>query len=179
LLQYLAFYQSLEYYFPIYSQSDAQRRIRNILKDPAFDSNRDADLGRLLAELSGNLAKVYGDERSQLRATLLGCLSQDDLRRFLRSEQARKDCLALSLKQQPLGITPLPIDRDEVDLRTEVSTRIYDIRCKIVHTKSGGEGEIELLLPLSEQAASLSFDIDLIEYVSRQVLAGSPAHQRR
>jgi hypothetical protein len=176
LLRYLAFYQALEFYFPIYSQSDAQRRLRNILKDPLFDTNKNADIGRLLVEARSNSARGYGDEKSQLVATLLECLSQDDLRKFLLSEEDRKSFL--SSKQQPLGIAPLQVDRENEDLRNGVAARIYDIRCKIVHTKSGGDGAIDLLLPFSEEATSLSFDIDLIEYVARRVLiaASRPFH---
>ena len=42
LLQFLAYYQSIEFYFPTYSQAEARRKVRNILKDPSFRANRDA-----------------------------------------------------------------------------------------------------------------------------------------
>jgi hypothetical protein len=37
LLQFLAFYQILEFYFPLYSSKDAQEKVKNLLKDPTFD----------------------------------------------------------------------------------------------------------------------------------------------
>lgn len=61
------------------------------------------------------------------------------------------------------------------DLRNDVADRIYDIRCKIVHTKNDlREGEPELLLAFSAEAQRLDFDIELVQYVARSVLiAGS------
>ncbi len=37
LLQFLAYYQSIEYYFPMYSGREAQEKIKNLVKDPSFD----------------------------------------------------------------------------------------------------------------------------------------------
>ncbi|HKP53080.1 MAG TPA: hypothetical protein VJ183_10575 [Chloroflexia bacterium] len=169
LLQFLAYYQSIEFYFPIYSQMEAQRRVRNILKDPAFNPQRDPDIARLLSavKLTGN--KGYGDERSQLRATLQECLSQQSLREFAMSDEERKEFL--SGKQKALDVPKLSLSNPTADLRSEVADRIYDIRCKIVHTKSGGDnGEVDLLLPFSKEAEALVYDIELIQYVSQQVL---------
>jgi hypothetical protein len=36
LLQFLAFYQVIEFYFPTYSQAEAHRKLKAILKDPPF-----------------------------------------------------------------------------------------------------------------------------------------------
>jgi hypothetical protein len=71
LLQFLAFYQAIEYYFPIYSRAEALRKVRNILKDPSFRAERDADVGRVLTALSSKGHSGFGDERTQLKAVLL------------------------------------------------------------------------------------------------------------
>lgn len=44
LLQYLAYYQVIEFYFPIYSQSEAHRKVKAVLRNPAFRGERDADI---------------------------------------------------------------------------------------------------------------------------------------
>jgi hypothetical protein len=51
LLQFLAFYQVIEFYFPTYSQAAAQRKLKAILKDPTFRGDRDADIGKLLSSI--------------------------------------------------------------------------------------------------------------------------------
>jgi len=175
LLQYLAFYQTIEFYFPAYSQAESRRKIKNILKDPSFSPNRDVDIGKVLTALRLGGGYGFGDERSQLKATLLECVNQDQLRSFLTLSEERKEFFASKTK----GLTEhkLSLNNQSADLRNEVSERIYDIRCKIVHTKNNAsEGEVELLLPFSIESDLLYFDIELIQFIARQVLiaASSP-----
>jgi hypothetical protein len=59
-------------------------------------------------------------------------------------------------------------------LRNDVADRVYDIRCKIVHTKTDTrDGSVELLLPFSPEAEQLSFDIDLVQHLAQLVLVAS------
>lgn len=174
LLQFLAFYQVIEYYYPTYSQEEAKRRIRSILKDPTFRTDRDGDIGKVLAAVSGH-GRGFGDERSQLRATINACIDTNDLRAFLEEDEERAEFF--SAKQKGLTDHKLPLNNSDADLRAPVADLIYDIRCKIVHTKGeSSEGEVELLLPFSKEAELLFFDIELMQYVARKVLiaAGAP-----
>ncbi|MCU7917130.1 MAG: hypothetical protein KZQ95_02085 [Candidatus Thiodiazotropha sp. (ex Epidulcina cf. delphinae)] len=174
LLQFLAFYQVIEYYYPTYSQEEARRRIRTILKDPTFRTDRDADIGKVLTAVSGH-GRGFGDERSQLRATINACVDANNLREFLTEEEERTDFFCA--KQKGLTDHKLPINNRDADLRSPVADLIYDIRCKIVHTKGESEdGEVELLLPFSKEAELLFYDIELMQYVARKVLiaAGAP-----
>lgn len=174
LLQFLAYYQVIEYYFPTYSQADARRRIKSVLKDPAFRADKDADLGRLLSAIHVSRSGAFGDERSQLRATLIECIDEDALRRFITADDTRSGFLssrAKGLCNQKIHIG------SSTDLRGDVAERIYEIRCKIVHTKTDPKNsEFELLLPFSSEAEELTHDIDLVQFVAQQVLiaASSP-----
>jgi hypothetical protein len=156
LLQFLAYYQSIEYYFPVYSQAEAQRKIRNILKDPSFRLERDADIGRILTTVKGG-GWGFGDERSQLRAAIQECLDPDALRAFFTSDRKRVEFF--TSKNKGLTERRISINNPDADLRNDVADRIYEIRCKIIHTKVGGqEGDVELLLPFSKEAELLYFD---------------------
>lgn len=174
LLQFLAYYQTIEYYFPTYSQAEARRKVRNILKSPAFRPERDADVARILVAAHGSRSG-FGDERSQLRATINECLEPATLRAFLTEFEERAEFFAS--KTDRLTDQKIAVRNPEADLRNDVADRIYDIRCKIVHTKSGGrEGDVELLIPFSKEAELLYADIELIQFVAREVLisASSP-----
>jgi len=174
LLQFLAFYQVIEYYYPTYSQEEARRRIRAILKDPTFRMDRDGDIGKVLTAVSGH-GRGFGDERSQLRATINACIDPNELRDFLEEDEERAEFF--SAKQKGLTDHKLPLKNSDIDLRAPVADLIYDIRCKIVHTKGeSSDGEVELLLPFSKEAELLFFDIELMQYVARKVLiaAGAP-----
>ena len=52
LLQFLAFYQAIEFYFPAYAEAEAHRKIQSILKDPGFRYDRDTDIASLLNSIT-------------------------------------------------------------------------------------------------------------------------------
>lgn len=169
LLQFLAFYQVVEFYFPTYYQAEARRKIRTILKNPTFRSDRDADLGKILSAIQIGRGGGLGDERSQFRASITECVDPDSLREFVTETESR--IKFFSSKTKGLTDHKLPIANPTIDLRNDVADRIYDIRCKIVHTKADSRsGEIELLLPFSKEAEQLYYDIELVQYISQQVL---------
>lgn len=171
LLRYLAFYQAIEFYFPLYSRADAARRVRNLLKNPGFNVNREHDIGRLLAIVQAGANKSFGDERSQLKATLRECLDAEGLQQFISDDADRLE--SLSSKNSELSRVRLNLDGND-DIREQVAERIYDIRCKIVHSKAiSAEPEVKLLLPFSREAESMGHDVALIEYVAQQVLVAS------
>jgi hypothetical protein len=177
LLQFLAYYQVIEFYFPIYSQSEAQRKLKLILKDPVFRGDRDTDIARLLAAIHVSRGGGFGDERSQLRAVVTECIDASDLRNFLDGSDARKEFY--TAKSKGLPYNKIPLANPTADLRNDVAERIYDIRCKIVHTKADSrDASVDLLLPFSKDADQLATDIELIQYLARLVLvAGStPIH---
>jgi hypothetical protein len=173
LLQFLAFYQVIEFYFPTYSHAEAQRKLKVILKDPTFRGDRDADVGRLLSAIQVSQRGAFGDERSQLRSTLFECTNPESLREFLASDPQRQQYYSAKTKIYH----KIPIANPTADLRDDVANRIYDIRCRIVHMKNDArDGEVELLLPFTKEAEQLSFDIELVHYLAQQVLiaAGTP-----
>ncbi len=174
LLQFLAYYQVIEFYFPIYSQSEAQRKLKAILKDPTFRGDRDTDIARLLAAIHISRSGAFGDERSQLRATLTECSDSAALRQYLEEDPERKDFFINKAKALPYH--RIPLANPSIDLRNDVADRIYDIRCKIVHTKSDArDGDVELLLPFSPEAEQLSIDIELVQYLAQLVLVAGSA----
>lgn len=140
-----------------------------MLKDPAFRGDRDADLGRLLSAIHVSRSGAFGDERSQLRSTFLECIDADVLRQFITAVPARAEFL--SSKTKGLCDQRIPVANAAADLRGDVAERIYEIRCKIVHTKMDAKNaEFELLLPFSKEAEQLAHDIDLVQFVAQQVL---------
>lgn len=171
LLEFLAYYQVLEYYFPTYSRRDTLDKLRHELRDPRFEIEDDAHLSRLL-NLAAREGKGYGSERDQLKATIKGCLTEDHVRGFLGGDSewvghfegsTVKDVARVHLKDQ------------RNDLLNQVANRVYDIRCRIVHTKEdGGDSTSEILLPFSKEAASLGPDVELVKFLAQKCLiAGS------
>jgi hypothetical protein len=167
LLQYLASYQVLEYHFNTYYQRETLDRIKQELLDPRFSPQQDADLSRLIA-LASPQGRVFGSEREQLRATVRACVSAAYLEDYLK-EPSRYDFF--TGRQHVKDVTQLAFGSKAPDIRDQVSDRIYDIRCRIVHTKSDAKDRYpDLLLPFSEEAEALGLDIELIQYLAQRVL---------
>ncbi|MEA3076024.1 MAG: hypothetical protein QOF60_932 [Actinomycetota bacterium] len=158
LLQFLAYYQVLEFYFPAFSRAEALRRVKRVLKSPTFSPASDSDLARVLQAVGSSGQWGYGDERAQLRATIDECVDDDVLREFVESDEDRKRGLAT---KSALSEFRVDLRRTDTDLRSQVVARIYDLRCKIVHTK-GTTNDVDLLLPFSHEASLMGHDIALL-----------------
>ncbi|WP_322063157.1 hypothetical protein [Paraburkholderia sp. J63] len=180
LLQFLAYYQVLEYFYPVYSKAEANRRVRRLLKEPGFRVDKDSDVNKLLGVIQAARGGAFLDERSQLKATLGECLDQAELRDYLNGTPERIAWFKKKEieKENLLKARPIPLADERADLVAEVAERIYAIRCKIVHTKAESAGDVELLLPYSKEADALDHDIDLVRYACQKVLisASVPIH---
>ncbi len=172
LLRFLAFYQSVEYYFPRYSTIEARKRVSSIIKNPSFRMFNDDDIDKIVSSVRIARGGGLGDERSQLRAVIGECISSDDMRSYLESDSEIKD--HFSGKSRKYKYHKIPIENQSADLRNDAADRIYTIRCKIVHTKSSDDSDgISMLVPFSEEADYLARDIDLMEFVAKAVLVAS------
>lgn len=172
LLQFLAFYQVIEFYFPQYSYMEAQKRIRNVIKNPVFDANSDGDIAQILNVVKvTSKGKSFGDERDQIKATIIHCVDKSDLKNFFDESDERKEFFDVQKKHKSVVKQKISFSNPDHDLRSDVANRIYEIRCRIVHTKD--ELEQELLLPFSQEASQLRYDIDLVEFVARRILIAS------
>ncbi|AYC41241.1 hypothetical protein [Streptomyces griseorubiginosus] len=169
LLEFLAYYQVLEYYFPRYSQRDQLDKLRNELRDPTFRTDDDRDLSRIL-RISQQSGRGYGDERSQLKSTVRYCAPEDAISGFFDSNLEIGEHFA-DKKQSIAGLTPLDLSGKKTDLINAVCERIYDIRCRVVHSKEDGGGQAEsLLMPFSPEAESLRAENILMRFLAQKVL---------
>jgi hypothetical protein len=170
LLQYFAFYQVLEYFFPIYAEIEARQKVKSILKDPRFRSDHEPDIAKLINSISSNRNGAYGDERSQLKATIQNCVEAEDIKQFIESDENRKNHFTTKSKSSPFHKI---VFSSPIDLLNEIAERIYEIRCKIVHSKNDmrdKDKDSDVLLPFSKEADQLVYDIELTQYIAQRVL---------
>jgi hypothetical protein len=171
LLQFLAFYQCIEFFFPQYSRQETIAKIKNVLKDPAFDATKDSYINVILnATMEGRRGTLL-EERKQLTATLKHCVEGGTLRDFLNESEERKRYYGNDYKKISGKKIMLSEDAGVID---QTAARMYDIRCKVVHTKNleGGEGD-EMILPFSEEADLLGIDVELIKFLAQRILIAS------
>jgi hypothetical protein len=173
LLQFLAFYQVVEYYYPTYGNSDARRRVRNILKDPDFRIERDGDIGRIVAALRTG-GGGFGSERSQLKAAIRECVNDSDIREFVKSSKSRSEHFSAKAKNNSRVRVNFPDAKS--DVLSDLADRLYNIRCEIVHTKEDWGSTSEQpprLLPFTAESEQINHDIELMRYVAERVLIAS------
>ena len=172
LLQFLAFYQSIEFSFLHYSRLETVAKIKNLLKSPTFDGSKDSDISVILNILEGKKGSLL-EERKQLVATLKHCIDPSELLDFLNETEERKRYYASDYKK----VSDKKINtNDAQSIVEQTAERIYDLRCKVVHTKNmeGIESE-EMILPFSKEADIMAVDVDLVKFLARKVLIASSA----
>ena len=171
LMQFLAFYQAIEYYFPIYFEYEAKRSIQGVLRSPSFRIDCDSDIARLLQSVRSSGGRGFGDELSQLNATLKECISAADLRTYLSESNQRREFFS---KSKLLKVHKIPLDAPSADIVKDVAERVYEIRCRIVHTKVSHRGdESEPLLPYTAEERNLHFDIALLKFLALKIISYS------
>ena len=166
IFAFFAFYQVLEYYFPIYSQSEAKNRIKNLFKDPRFNLDSDADMMRLLNVITAKNIDVIGDEREQLNNVLKNLISGDEIIDFIKSREFLMEYY-VGKDSNKLSNEKLPIN-DTTGIIPKLSTRIYDIRCRIVHNKASDTHK--KILPITKEEDCLRNEIYILKYLAEKAL---------
>ncbi|WET81292.1 hypothetical protein P3102_08740 [Amycolatopsis sp. QT-25] len=173
LLQYLAYYQAIEFFFPSFANADALTRIRNLLRDPLFNKEDQSDIQKVASIAIGS-QRGTSSEREQLRITISSCLQDFELHDYMNAAPLRMEFFAKSSALRDVSRIDFN-PHNKVRLVDQVADRIYTLRCRIVHAKeNGGPKEQKLLLPFGSEADSLRHDIMLLQFIAQKVIiAGS------
>lgn len=171
LLQFLAYYQVVEYYFPNFAKLEAVRGARKILKHPNFRVDRESDLTKLVGTISGS-GRVGSSEREQMKVTVLEVLSLDDVKQFFEDNEEISELLGK--KQKGITDKTVNIIRKDHDHRSDIAELLYDIRCRIVHTKNGFDSpQSEMILPFSAAEEDMWAYTELMKFVAQNALVRS------
>lgn len=174
LLQFLAFYQVIEFYYPVYYNLEIGKRVRSIIKHPTFRADHDLDVMKIVSTIRSK-GTGFSSEKDQLKATLKECVPNADIELYLDNDKEAAQALLTKTK----GVTNCAVNpaNRQTELYGQVADRIYDIRCRIVHTKSEqDDGDFDLLLPYSKEAERLDHDIDLVRFAAQKVIIAASKH---
>ncbi|GIG64000.1 hypothetical protein [Phytomonospora endophytica] len=174
LLEFLAYYQAIEFFFPSFVNADIHKRVRIKLRDPRFDVESDSDIQKVVAAASGASQGGQPKEREQLRIALEACLEDAEIKDFITNILDSKDFF--SAKCNIRGTQALRFEeKGSGSFVRQVADRIYAIRCRIVHSKESPDNDTQpALLPYGSEAQELVRDIALARFVAQKVIiAGS------
>lgn len=166
MFMYFALYQVLEFYYPIYATISIKTKIQNLIKDPLFNVNRDSDVVRLLSIISSNKSSPVGDEKEQLRTTLKNIISGEEIIEFISGQEYLLDYYK-SKDAQKLSDKKLRFS-DNFGIMDDLTERIYDIRCRIVHNKASETDN--KILPMTKEIEFLRFEVEVLKFAARKVI---------
>jgi hypothetical protein len=178
LLEFLAYYQVIEYFFPTYARAEMVQRFRRELIDPRFDPASDTDVSRLV-QILGGAGRGYMSESDQLKATLWHCVDEHALREFVEHDPAMEHFL--TGKQEIKGVRSLDLKNRNQAITDQAAERVYQLRCRIVHSKEdGGPAKTAMLLPFGPESRKLYHDLALARFLAQKVMvmAAKPAPWR-
>jgi hypothetical protein len=135
------------------------------LKDPVFSADDENDIGKIVACVSGKLGR-YVSENDLLRDTIRECVSEEEM-----VSEVSAEVLKEYFKKDYRIVSPFRVSEEnkEKEVREQVGERIYDIRCRIVHTKE--DDKRGRIIPFTREAALLrEFDLPMIEGIVNKVL---------
>ena len=164
IFAFFAFYQVLEYYFPIYSTIEAKNRIKNLFRDPNFSIDSETDMIKLLNVITAKNADSIGDEREQLSNVLRNITTGEEIIEYINSMDFLKEYYT-DKKSNKLSDEKLSLS-DFNGIIAKTASRIYDIRCRIVHNKAS---EIhKKILPVTQEEKYLRNEIYLLKFLARK-----------
>lgn len=170
IFAFFAFYQVLEYYYPIYSTLEAKNRIKNLIKDPNFSVDSEIYMVKLINAITSKNAESIGDEREQLHNVLKNIVVGDDIIEYINDNEHLKEYYTTK-QSNKISNEKLPLN-DSLNIIAKVAERIYDIRCRIVHNKAS---EIhKKILPVTKEEDYLRNDVYLLRFLARKsIIANS------
>lgn len=168
--QYLAFYQAIECFFPQVVNAELVTKIRLQISDPRFNSASQEALTELATIVQAHSPKMM-NERDQLKSVIEHCVDEERLARFFDESDERREFFTKSDKLRGGVVTIRPKGSDP--LAAQVARRIYDIRCRVVHTKTDRGAELRSILPFTPESRNLGYDIELVQFVAEETILGA------
>ena len=104
-----------------------------------------------------------------MRTTLDACVNQDELFRFIKE----RPHLIEHLKTKNSRLSDINPRFGTSDFYEKLCERLYDIRCRIVHSKEDAGGGQAMIAPHSPEARLISGDSQIMEYLAQRVLIHS------
>lgn len=168
LVRYLALYQVIEVFFSHYQQRQSLTKMSRLLAQPGFDPTKKSDLSKLLDSCISSRSGQRTSELDLLKTTVSSVTDATNLRDFLDSDKEMADFFA---KDRIISHKAITTKGTDDELLASLASRIYDIRCRIVHTgdQSNVDG-LPSLTPRSKEVKKLHWDLALVNWLARRVL---------
>ncbi|MFE1103838.1 hypothetical protein ACFW4K_25260 [Nocardiopsis alba] len=162
-LEFLSYYQILEYFLPAAIRREALKEIRRELRDPRFEESNDESLLRLVSIAE---SAKHNSESNQFNTVIRQFTREDIIVDFLEAQDQE-----YFTKRGPISAEPLNLKNRSTNILDQVASRVYGIRNRIVHAKDDPRfGDAKVLLPQSHEANSLGPDVELVRLLAIEAM---------
>ena len=110
-------------------------------------------------------------EREQVAATIAYCIDDAAIVAFLDDRPAAAKALADKNRIQDVRVINTR-DR-QTPLTSQVAERIYDLRCRIVHSKDSDNETMPPIRPFERESRLMRHDLSLIRFIAQRILIAS------
>jgi hypothetical protein len=90
LLQFLAYYQVLEYYYAFFYNAEISGKVRSIIKNPNFRADRETDISKIVSTIRSRGTGVVS-EKDQLKVVVRACIQNEDIEDFLANSSDKTE----------------------------------------------------------------------------------------
>ncbi|MGA4732164.1 hypothetical protein ACPB67_32565 [Micromonospora taraxaci] len=176
--RYLSYYQSIEYFLPFSDERTSINRLRRDIFSPGFDLGNETSLLKLVRTIGKQTSR---SERESFKDLIGLALTQEKAEAVVKVARSRhQDHFSKRGPIAHIGLINTSEHAKNKDTVNEIAERIYDLRCRIVHSKAaGGTAGTDPLFPTDHEANFLAPDIELIRLVAIEVITMfATAHSR-
>ncbi|WP_289345707.1 hypothetical protein [Acinetobacter baumannii] len=164
LVSFLGYYQVVEYFYSFFSEKDLQTKISNIIKDPAFNVHNHKDILKIISANKNFITN--SNDKTKLEITIHSSLIESDFKEWFISDEERvkyfkgNSCEKVSSKK--INST------SESELLKQALARIYDVRCRIVHTDTNSSSNSSL--SPRQHIENFEYELELAKFFAQKVL---------
>lgn len=167
LLEYLSFYQILEYFYGIVVREDLMNDVKNKISHPKFSHRNNESILQLI----DIVRKGKFEEQRALIHVLKRYLKLDELKNDLLNYCENENYYEYYINNKVNFANAGSIKGNKNEIMMDLlSNRIYDVRNALIHSK---EGEKSKYTPFSENESELKKEIPLIRLVAEQIIINS------
>ena len=171
VLQFIAYYQILEYFFVTVSDEKLYEQLFRHINDPKFNNNRQ-NYDRLIQEVLNHRQET--DEKQMLKNVLLKFMNIADLKDFIRqfdeSYEQEKGEKRFNKKREIFGeMVKLSPESPDDNFLGDIVQRVKVVRNALVHS-SDRYSRNERHIPFSESTEVVSEEIPLVRFLAEKVI---------
>lgn len=170
LVRFWSFYQVLETFFGVFMQKEVLLRVAQEMKKPGFSAHNDQDVMDVVRIASGVVGGA--PERDSLKACIKAVETPEDMAELI--ESLSLDQLATAPQKGGLSARLVRVSEGRISL-DDLADRIYDIRCRIVHSGGGVGRTEESLFPGHHLEGAVEAELPIIQRLAEGCLDGTSA----